>query len=251
MIALGRCGNCAIACAMITSGAPGGKAHAMPLGEQMRIAGLLLALIGRFLFRQKRDRLEFLTKVAYQATQKRLKGKTTQSFLRALIAGEDRRFFDHAGIDPIGITSAFWRFLRFGQLSGASTIEQQLVRILTGDKQRTFGRKIREMIMACLISKKYKKGEIAWMYMATAYYGWRMNGIEEACDRLGIKMPDVTPRQAASIIARLKYPEPCFPNDRRILQIERRTQHLLALMAVTDQNSKPEEVVPDAAVLDV
>src|SRR5690348_10551479 len=61
-----------------------------------------------------------------------------------LISGEDHRFFGHCGIDPIAVCRAIWRGVVLGHREGASTIEMQLVRVVTGRFERTLTRKLRE-----------------------------------------------------------------------------------------------------------
>lgn len=59
------------------------------------------------------------------------------SFVTALIAGEDHRFIAHRGIDPIAMGGAFYRLIAHRKIGGASTIEQQFVRVVTGLRERT------------------------------------------------------------------------------------------------------------------
>ena len=67
---------------------------------------------------------------------------------KLLISGEDHRFFYHLGFDIIAIARAVRNRLLYGRIEGASTIEQQLVRVLTNEYQRTFSRKIKEILLA-------------------------------------------------------------------------------------------------------
>jgi penicillin-binding protein 1A len=164
----------------------------------------------------------------------KLKRRLPTILTSALVLGEDRRFYNHPGVDPIANLGAIWRFVVRGKVSGASTIEQQLVRVLTGDSRRDLRRKGREMILACAMDTLYEKYEIVEMYMAVAYFGWQMNGVEEACLRMCIDLSTMTPRQAAGIVARLKYPEPRFPSPERSALIARRTEHILGLLSPTD-----------------
>ena len=72
--------------------------------------------------------------------------------MEMLVTGEDRRFLRHCGFDPAAIArAAFWT-LR-GRLQGASTIEQQLVRTITGEKQIRTTRKIREILLAASVAR--------------------------------------------------------------------------------------------------
>ena len=77
-----------------------------------------------------------------------------QDLINALIAVEDTRFFEHPGLDILGIFRAAWTNLkRGGKFEGASTITQQLARTLFLSPERTFGRKIRELILALKMNK--------------------------------------------------------------------------------------------------
>jgi 1A family penicillin-binding protein len=103
----------------------------------------------------------------------------------ATIATEDARFYTNPGFDPIAITRAIVRAAQEGEaLSGASTITQQLARALLLDEeertQRTFSRKVKEIILAAEIFRTYPKDEILELYLNEIYYGSRAYGIEAA-----------------------------------------------------------------------
>lgn len=215
----------------------------------MKVLGKLLAKMGEILIPASLTRLGLLAAAASNAYRLRLQDRISPLLLRVLVIGEDRRFHVHAGFDPVAIAGALWRLIKLGRLSGASTIEQQFVRVLTGDRERTVGRKAREIILACALNIAYEKADIAGMYLAVAYFGWRMNGVEGACGRLSINLSEMTLRQAASLVARLKYPEPQDPTGQRSELIARRTEYLLAFMSTRDV-SVPKEVGSNAALLD-
>jgi len=144
-----------------------------------------------------------------------------------LIAGEDRRFGRHVGIDLKGITRAIWRLFRNGKLQGASTIEQQLVRVLTKDYRKTLARKLKEIILALRLSAVVPKRDIPGIYLCRAYYGWRMNGVLQAAKRLGIDLTRMDYAQAGQIIARIKCPEPQHPSPDTAARIQQRVRHLV------------------------
>ena len=103
----------------------------------------------------------------------------------ATIATEDSRFYTNPGFDPIGILRAVWQAAREGEfVSGASTITQQLVRAIVLDEeertQRTFNRKVREIILSAEIYRRYEKDEILELYLNEIYYGNLAYGIEAA-----------------------------------------------------------------------
>ena len=82
-----------------------------------------------------------------------------------LISGEDHRFFRHGGIDPIAICRAMWRGLVLGQNEGASTIEMQVIRVVTGSFERTLRRKIRELAFATLVAREIPKQALPSLYL--------------------------------------------------------------------------------------
>ncbi len=148
---------------------------------------------------------------------------------KLLVSGEDHRHAWHPGFDPIAICRVVWRRLAYGSREGASTIEQQLVRTITGRYERTVGRKLNEILLAVLVCEAFPKKDLPVVYLAIAYYGWRMNGYRQACKRLRIRPASLTLDQAAGLVARLKYPEPSAAPNTRQRQIDRRSKHLLNL----------------------
>jgi len=146
-----------------------------------------------------------------------------------LISGEDHRFFRHGGVDPIAICRAIWRGVVSNKHEGASTIEMQVVRVVSGRFEPTLWRKIREMAIATLLTSVIPKEQLPALYLQIGYYGWRMNGFMEACRRLKLNIDSLTPIETARLVARLKYPQPRFTPPGRWDQINIRGQHLLRL----------------------
>jgi membrane peptidoglycan carboxypeptidase len=149
-----------------------------------------------------------------------------------LVSGEDHRSGRHGGFDLHAMLRAVWRRLFYARSEGASTIEQQLVRVLTNRFERTFRRKLREILLASLVAERFAKTEIAGLYLSVAYYGWKMNCFLDACCRLGLAPALLSLDQAAELVARLKYPEPQMASVGRRTQIRRRCAHLLTLYEV-------------------
>ncbi|MCS7162631.1 MAG: PBP1A family penicillin-binding protein [Bacteroidia bacterium] len=127
---------------------------------------------------------------------------------QALLAVEDRRFYEHAGVDPMGIMGAFFSVLR-GQVRGGSTITQQLARNLydaVGVK-RSLWRKLKEIIVAIFLEYRYSKAEILTMYLNTVPFGGVTYGVQAASryyfgkDVQELKLPE-----AALLIGLLKGP---------------------------------------------
>jgi membrane peptidoglycan carboxypeptidase len=206
----------------------------MFLEASMKTLGQLIAFTFAILQPNTWKKFQPLLAISFDAYASGLRYRLPSILVSALVLGEDHRFHSHAGVDPVAIVSATWRLLRWGRVSGASTVEQQLVRVLTGDRRRTISRKVREISLACTLDTLCEKSEIAGMYLAVAYFGWQMNGLEEACRRMCIDLLTITPRQAAGLVARLKYPEPSCPSPQREALIARRTEYLLALLSPND-----------------
>src|SRR5579859_6174126 len=107
--------------------------------------------------------------------------KIPQTLQNAVIAIEDERFYQHIGIDPIGIIRAFVKNVRYGGVrEGASTITQQLARNLFLKPERTLSRKIREALLSIQIERNYSKKEILEMYLNQIYFGQGSYGTESA-----------------------------------------------------------------------
>ena len=100
---------------------------------------------------------------------------------RATIATEDRRFYQHGGVDYEGILRAAWRDLNEGRVvEGGSTITQQVVRNLYISRERTFERKIKEACLAIKLNRNWSKDRILATWMNQVYFGNRAYGIEAA-----------------------------------------------------------------------
>jgi membrane peptidoglycan carboxypeptidase len=130
----------------------------------------------------------------------------------ALIAGEDKNFYTHHGIDLWGIARAAWNNLTGGATQGASTITQQYARRAANDMDVTYARKLREAIMARKLEDQYSKEEILGFYLNTVYFGRGAYGVAAAAEQyFGIppdKIDTMTVEQAAVLGAVLRQPEP-------------------------------------------
>ena len=102
----------------------------------------------------------------------------------AFIAIEDRRFYSHFGIDPLGIFRAIVRdILRRGASQGGSTLTQQLAKNLFLTQQRTLSRKAQEAVLALWLEHKYSKKQILELYLNRVYFGAGAYGVEGAAQR--------------------------------------------------------------------
>ena len=99
----------------------------------------------------------------------------------AMIAVEDKRFRSHIGVDPIGVARSVKVRIKTGHFSqGGSTITQQLARNIFLTNSRTFGRKIKEAVLALAIERKFSKDEILELYLNRVYFGGGAYGIDAA-----------------------------------------------------------------------
>ena len=146
---------------------------------------------------------------------------------RLLILGEDRRLVWHPGVDPLAICRAAWRTYGCGRREGGSTVAMQLVRVLTGRFDRSWRRKIDEMALAILVTRHVPRAELPALYLSVGYYGWRMNGFDQACQRLGIEPACCSLQESARLVARLKYPQPRDCPAARWQQIVSRSEYLM------------------------
>jgi penicillin-binding protein 1A len=128
--------------------------------------------------------------------------------VQALTATEDRRFYRHWGVDPIGIMAAVFDILTFQDFRGASTITQQLARNLYNEevgRAVTIGRKLKEMVTAVELERRYTKQEIIEMYLNTVSFGSNAYGIEAAAQTyFGVPAKDLDELQAATLVGMLQ-----------------------------------------------
>jgi 1A family penicillin-binding protein len=119
--------------------------------------------------------------------------------VQAVLAIEDHRFYDHFGIDPVGIARAVWTNLKSGgKVQGASTITQQLARNLYLTHERTWERKIREAIYALQLEMHYDKDAILEQYLNQIYFGHSTYGVQAAAQMFfGKDAKDLTLAESA------------------------------------------------------
>jgi penicillin-binding protein 1A len=150
--------------------------------------------------------------------------------IATLVAAEDRGFVRHAGVELVPSLWMLSRLAAARRPGRRASLEQRLVRILLGRPPRRVGAGVREILLASLVGRVIPKEDVAGAYLFVAYFGWRMNGIREACGRLGFNVATLTPLQAASVVARLRYPEQPTMSDERARQIATRARRILRLM---------------------
>jgi penicillin-binding protein 1A len=150
----------------------------------------------------------------------------------AVIATEDRRFYSHWGIDPVGLARASFANLRAGHVvQGGSTITQQLAKNLFLTPNRTFTRKIQEALLAVWLEHKFTKQQILEIYLNRVYLGAGTYGVDAAAHRYFDKSArDVSLYEAAVIAGLLRAPSRFSPaNDKE--RAARRAEQVLVNMA--------------------
>jgi penicillin-binding protein 1A len=108
-------------------------------------------------------------------------GQVSQAFLDGLVATEDAHFYDHVGVDPWGIARAIIKdVVHMRKAQGGSTLTQQLARSLFLKPEKTWRRKLQEMVLALQIEKSFTKSEILGFYVNQVYMGHGRYGVEAA-----------------------------------------------------------------------
>ncbi len=125
-------------------------------------------------------------------------GDVPPYLIQATLSAEDKNFYSHPGVDFPSIIRAFYTNLRYGKLEGASTLTQQLIKNTLLTPEKTYQRKIKEIILSLWAERLYSKDEILQMYLNEAPYGGPAWGIEAASQTyFGKKVAELTLAQAA------------------------------------------------------
>jgi penicillin-binding protein 1A len=134
--------------------------------------------------------------------------RVSPHLIAAVLAAEDRKFYQHRGYDLVRLTASGIANLRAGRfVQGGSTITQQLVRMTNGDRDRTVSRKLREMLTAAAIERRFSKASILETYLNKVYLGEGFYGVEAAAyGYFGKSSSEVTPEEAATIAALIQSP---------------------------------------------
>ena len=100
--------------------------------------------------------------------------------IRAVLATEDRKFFEHGGVDPIALVRATLNDIRGGKLQGGSTLTQQYVKNTYVGRDRTVWRKLKEAVLAVKLERELSKNELLERYLNTVYFGRGAYGVQAA-----------------------------------------------------------------------
>jgi penicillin-binding protein 1A len=150
---------------------------------------------------------------------------------KAFIAIEDRRFYEHWGVYPLGILRALFRdAIGRGSMEGGSTLTQQLAKNLFLTQERTLPRKIQEAILAVWLEHKYSKDQILELYLNRVYFGSGAFGVEAAAQKyFGHSARNVSLSEAAMLAGLMKAPTRLAPNHNLDAAIDRAADVITAM----------------------
>lgn len=167
-----------------------------------------------------------------------------QHLVNAVVAIEDRRFFDHCGIDIWGILRATIVNLKAGSVvQGGSTITQQLSKMMFLSSQRNFKRKIQEVLLAIQLERHFDKEQILTFYLNKAYFGAGSYGVQNAARQyFGKNVSALTLNESAILAGLLKAPSKLSPKTNRALAEERAS---VVIKAMIDAGFLTEENIDE------
>jgi len=198
-IALGFGGAAALAA--LALGAFAASLGAPPLGRDLDYSHVVLDRNGQLLR-------------AYATVEGRWRLPATEKdvdprFLRLLFAYEDKRFYEHYGVDPVALARAAWQFATTGHVvSGGSTLTMQVARLLEPREHRTLTAKLRQTVRALELEHSLNKTQILSLYLSLAPYGGNLEGVRAASLAYFGKEPrKLTLGEAALLVALPQSPE--------------------------------------------
>ncbi len=155
--------------------------------------------------------------------------------IKAFIAAEDTRFYEHSGVDLIGIFRAMLKNIQAGEIvEGGSTITQQVVKSLLLTPERTFMRKIKEAVLAHRIDSSLSKNEILYLYLNQIYFGAGAYGVEAAARVYFDKHASELDLSEASLLAGLPKAPSRFSPIHHFSMSRERQRHVLQRMVDSD-----------------
>ncbi|MCB1693513.1 MAG: PBP1A family penicillin-binding protein [Pseudomonadales bacterium] len=164
-----------------------------------------------------------------------------QTFIHALLDTEDKRFWEHSGIDVITLANATWQLVRNGGniRTGASTITMQLVKNISGETDVLFIRKFKEMLLALKLEQELTKEEILTLYINMIPFGKHAFGVQAAANTYyGKDVSELTLAQTAMLAGIPKAPEAGNPINGPQRALDRRN---LVLQRMLEQQSITRE----------
>lgn len=144
--------------------------------------------------------------------------------IKAVLSAEDQRFYDHQGVDFIRVAGAIFRNIRAGRKAeGGSTVTQQLARTSFLSTDKTYRRKLKEIVLAAQIENTYTKDEILELYLNKVYFGDGLYGIEAAArGYFGKPAKNLTVAESALLIGLVKSPSTWAPTINMDRAVSRR-----------------------------
>ena len=195
------------------------------------LAGAMLTYQGYTMYKQALDKISVKEKVAELQSQKNYTKfeDLPKFYLDAVVAVEDRRFYEHGAIDYVGIARAIWTNIKSFELKeGGSSITQQVAKNVYFTQEKTALRKIAEVFMAFEIERNCDKNTILEIYVNTSYFGSGYDGIKEAANGYYDKEPiDMNKYEctmmagvpnAPSVYAPTKDPDLASQRQRQVLE---------------------------------
>ncbi len=171
----------------------------------------------------------------------------------AFVAIEDRRFYDHFGVDVVGLAAVALESIQAGQVTrGASTITQQVAKNLFLTPDQTLGRKVQEALLAIWLEQNYSKDDILDLYLNRMYFGYEKYGIEAAAQYyFGKSARNLSLSEAAILAGSLQAPSRLNPKGRPEL-VKTRQQLVLNAMAkegyINASEAKAAAIDPDQTI---
>ena len=174
------------------------------------------------------------------------------SLQHALLATEDRRFYRHPGIDPIGLARAVIVNARHGEMrQGASTLTQQLARTLFLSNRRTLGRKVQEAVLALMLEVRLSKAQILELYLNRVYLSAGLYGVEAmSTGAFGKHARDLSLAESALIAGLVQAPSALSPWS-NLDGARRRSSIVLARMVAAGDITPAQAAVARAARLTI
>ena len=171
----------------------------------------------------------------------------SQNLKDAVVAVEDRRFYEHHGFDVNGVARAALVNLQYGEIEeGASTITQQLVKNLFLSHEQSFGRKAEELLLSLDMEANYSKDEILELYLNTIYYGSGYYGIGAASDGFFGKAPKDLALPEAAMLAGLPNAPSVYSPYEDFLMAKKR--QFVVLDAMVSAGYITQELAEDAKI---
>jgi len=167
----------------------------------------------------------------------------------AVLAAEDREYYEHGGFDPRALVRAAWNDLNGGATQGASTITQQYAKNAFLSHEQTLTRKARELVLSVKLETEASKDQILENYLNTIYFGRNAYGIETAAQAyFGVPAKELTLKQSAAIAAIIRAPGGYDPETHKA-KLKDRYLYVLSGMQVkgwitAEQKAKAAKKLP-------